>query len=438
MWNEKNEAKAKAWIKKRAKEMGKTDLLPDGWVEKAVGAGASDKGSGESLDPDIKKCDLGPEGIAKALMGAIGAAGEHDQNVVASVAEFADSIFKAQKTGYYSDNAVNRKMGRVGQKYSKDKQPEDVEGEKGKKDDSDYDKQAREASDGALKRAAQSLATPYPVRQAAERELGRRKKEKKGGKGSGNSFVFEDAIFEDEEMVASAKKQGIDIKEGKGGVSLVSGDREKVKQFYRELLDPEERDDFDAEFDAGSFDSKEKPKKDKKSSGKTETFIFEDSIYEDDDAVADAKKQGVEIKEGKDGNTIVTGEREKVKEFYHQLLDPEEQEDFDSEFESGSFDYKEEEGAKAVEKYNVKSLNKEFRDLGVKFVKEDEGFFGNDRPKGGDPDQEGYKGKGGTEWAITYDVDNGFEVFELSSGDSWDNLSLVEAKYKLLEGGVKK
>ena len=434
----KNEAKAKAWIKKRAKEMGKTDLLPDGWVEKAVGAGASDKGSGESLDPDIKKCDLGPEGIAKALMGAIGAAGEHDQNVVASVAEFADSIFKAQKTGYYSDNAVNRKMGRVGQKYSKDKQPEDVKGEKGKKDDSDYDKQAREASDGALKRAAQSLATPYPVRQAAERELGRRKKEKKGGKGSGNSFVFEDAIFEDEEMVASAKKQGIDIKEGKGGVSLVSGDREKVKQFYRELLDPEERDDFDAEFDAGSFDSKEKPKKDKKSSGKTETFIFEDSIYEDDDAVADAKKQGVEIKEGKDGNTIVTGEREKVKEFYHQLLDPEEQEDFDSEFESGSFDYKEEEGAKAVEKYNVKSLNKEFRDLGVKFVKEDEGFFGNARPKGGDPDQEGYKGKGGTEWAITYDVDNGFEVFELSSGDSWDNLSLVEAKYKLLEGGVKK
>ena len=66
------------------------------------------------------------------------------------------------------------------------------------------------------------------------------------------------------------------------------------------------------------------------------------------------------------------------------------------------------------------------------------GFFGNARPKGGDPDQEGYKGKGGTEWAITYDVDNGFEVFELSSGDSWDNLSLVEAKYKLLEGGVKK
>lgn len=336
----KNEAKAKAWIKKRAKEMGKTDLLPDGWVEKAVGAGASDKGSGEFLDPDIKKCDLGPEGIAKALMGAIGAAGEHDQNVVASVAEFADSIFKAQKTGYYSDNAVNRKMGRVGQKYSKDKQPEDVEGEKGKKDDSDYDKQAR--------------------------------------------------------------------------------------------------DDFDAEFEAGSFDSKEKTKKDKKSSRKTETFIFEDSIYEDDDAVADAKKQGIEIKEGKDGNTIVTGEREKVKEFYHQLLDPEEQEDFDSEFESGSFDYKEEEGAKAVDKYNVKSLNKEFRDLGVKFVKEDEGFFGNARPKGGDPDQEGYKGKGGTEWAITYDVDNGFEVFELSSGDSWDNLSLVEAKYKLLEGGVKK
>lgn len=239
-------------------------------------------------------------------------------------------------------------------------------------------------------------------------------------------------------MVAAAKKQGIDIKEGKGGVSLVSGDREKVKQFYRELLDPEERDDFDAEFEAGSFDSKEKTKKDKKSSGKTETFIFEDSIYEDDDAVADAKKQGIEIKEGKDGNTIVTGERENVKEFYHQLLDPEEQEDFDSEFESGSFDYKEEEGAKAVEKYNVKSLNKEFRDLGVKFVKEDEGFFGNARPKGGDPDQEGYKGKGGTEWAITYDVDNGFEVFELSSGDSWDNLSLVEAKYKLLEGGVKK
>lgn len=35
-------------------------------------------------------------------------------------------------------------------------------------------------------------------------------------------------------------------------------------------------------------------------------------------------------------------------------------------------------------------------------------------------------------------MDNGFEVFELSSGDSWDNLSLVEAKYKLLEGGVKK
>lgn len=36
------------------------------------------------------------------------------------------------------------------------------------------------------------------------------------------------------------------------------------------------------------------------------------------------KSRGVEIKEGKDGNTIVTGEREKVKEFYHQLLDPEE------------------------------------------------------------------------------------------------------------------
>lgn len=279
----KNEAKAKAWIKKRAKEMGKTDLLPEGWVEKAVGAGASDKGSGESLDPDIKKCDLGPEGIAKALIGAIGAAGEHDQNVVESVAEFADSIFKAQKTGYYSDNAVNRKMGRVGQKYSKekdtslsDRQRKFVEDEKSRRrknvekveqetadavfagkvsenedGTSDYEAHAKKASDQALKRAARDKNADSEIREAAKKEL-----ESRGIKSSGKSeqFVFEDAIFEDEDMVAEAKERGIDIKEGENGTSVITGERETVKEFYRELLDPEEQEDFEAEFEAGSFD----------------------------------------------------------------------------------------------------------------------------------------------------------------------------------------
>lgn len=250
----KNEAKAKAWIKKRAKEMGKTDLLPEGWVEKAVGAGASDKGSGESLDPDIKKCDLGPEGIAKALMGAIGAAGEHDQNVVASVAEFADSIFKAQKTGYYSDNAVNRKMGRVGQKYSKEK-VEEEKVETKTTETEDFSGEASKASDEALKRASSDPKADPKVREAAKKELEfRAEKGDKKGSGKSEQFVFEDAIFEDEDMVAEAKERGIDIKEGENGTSVITGERETVKEFYRELLDPEEQEDFDAEFEAGSFD----------------------------------------------------------------------------------------------------------------------------------------------------------------------------------------
>lgn len=53
----KDPEKTREWIKKRAKELGKEDLIPEDWIEKAVGVEVTEPLSKESLDGEDKKLE---------------------------------------------------------------------------------------------------------------------------------------------------------------------------------------------------------------------------------------------------------------------------------------------------------------------------------------------------------------------------------------------
>lgn len=99
-----------------------------------------------------------------------------------------DELEKA-RSGVYADNAVNRKLNRVGQKYGSEKKPDEPKG--GSKQPSkeeqqgSYQKMATEASDNALKRAATDKNAAPEVKAAAQAEL----KKRGGGENSGNNGV---------------------------------------------------------------------------------------------------------------------------------------------------------------------------------------------------------------------------------------------------------
>lgn len=95
------------------------------------------------------------------------------------------------RSGIYADNAKNRRLNRVGQKYGSDKKPEEQGNERQPKqneENSGYQKMASQASDGALKRAAEDEKADPKVREMAKQELKKRGggKEENGKEGKGS------------------------------------------------------------------------------------------------------------------------------------------------------------------------------------------------------------------------------------------------------------
>lgn len=96
-----------------------------------------------------------------------------------------ENFLEKARTGVYSDNAQNRRLKRVGQKYGSkgtdeptNKKEPSNEPENGKKEGADLTEQAKEASVGQLEAAIKESGSAE-VRQAAHNELDRREKEEK-------------------------------------------------------------------------------------------------------------------------------------------------------------------------------------------------------------------------------------------------------------------
>ena len=74
------------------------------------------------------------------------------------------------RSGVYEDTAKNRKLNRVGQQYGSKKQEDEPKGEGSRKEKQDVSSYAKNASEGALKRAAADEKAPENVRNAAKKE----------------------------------------------------------------------------------------------------------------------------------------------------------------------------------------------------------------------------------------------------------------------------
>jgi hypothetical protein len=131
--------RAKAWIKRRAKELGKEGSLPEEW------------------DTDAK--------VEKAL---------------------EDELEKA-RSGVYANNAQNKKQARVGERYGAAVHGGQTHGveEEGQLSEEDLKEHAKNASEQALASAIKTSPDPT-VRQVAHAEMKRRQEEEKTG--AGNSF----------------------------------------------------------------------------------------------------------------------------------------------------------------------------------------------------------------------------------------------------------
>jgi len=97
---------------------------------------------------------------------------------------FEEDDFEKGRTGTYGDNATNRRLKRVGQKYgSKGQQEESKDGKTAKKEEpkgekQSIDEQAKTASGSSLEIASKESKDPE-IRAAAHKELDRREKEEK-------------------------------------------------------------------------------------------------------------------------------------------------------------------------------------------------------------------------------------------------------------------
>ena len=122
------------------------------------------------------------------------------------------------RSGVYEDTAKNRKLNRVGQQYGGKKQEDEPKGEGSGKEKQDVSSYAKNASEGALKRAAADEKAPEDVRNAAKKEL-----EKRGKNGDDKKWksVFDkmkkvDGNFTEEmydDLAELAQKHGVDYDE---------------------------------------------------------------------------------------------------------------------------------------------------------------------------------------------------------------------------------
>lgn len=122
--------------------------------------------------------------------------------------------FEKARSGVYEDTAKNRKLNRVGQQYGGKKQ-EESKGEDSRKKKQDVSSYAKNASEGALKRAAADEKAPEDVRNAAKKEL-----EKRGKNGDNKKWksVFDkmkkvDGNFTEEmydDLAELAQEYGVD------------------------------------------------------------------------------------------------------------------------------------------------------------------------------------------------------------------------------------
>lgn len=90
----KDQDKAKEWIKKRAKEIGKEDLIPDEWIEK--------KEESKIEEPINKGCEcdkniIDSSDIEKAILGVMGDKFEYDKLVLSSISEFVSDVLNSKK-----------------------------------------------------------------------------------------------------------------------------------------------------------------------------------------------------------------------------------------------------------------------------------------------------------------------------------------------------
>lgn len=97
--------------------------------------------------------------------------------VAVNIAKSFENDIEKARSGIYSDNALNRKLNRVGQKYGSEKKGEDPAQKTSKQDDNYASKVERYASGAKtenLKRAAADENAATEVRDAAKKELSKR------------------------------------------------------------------------------------------------------------------------------------------------------------------------------------------------------------------------------------------------------------------------
>lgn len=102
---------------------------------------------------------------------------EHRQAVAENISKAFDSDIEKARSGVYADNAQNRKLNRVGQRYGSEKKDEEPSQKTPKKDDnyaSKVEGYASGAKTESLKRAAADENAAPEVRDAAKKELSKR------------------------------------------------------------------------------------------------------------------------------------------------------------------------------------------------------------------------------------------------------------------------
>lgn len=178
-----------------------------------------------------------------------------------------DELEKA-RSGVYADNAVNRKLNRVGQKYGSEKKPDEPKG--GSKQPSkeeqqgSYQKMATEASDNALKRAAADENADPKVRKMAQDELQKRG----GGKDEGGSSKKTDNGKKD--------TKGGEEKTDEGGFSSKTANA--VESAFKELVNVYD----DVTNDDGSMDEDAALDADEKFYDKLANLVNNEGLTEKD------------------------------------------------------------------------------------------------------------------------------------------------------------
>lgn len=155
---------------------------------------------------------------------------QHRMQVAQNIEKSCTEGIEIQKArnGVYSDNAINRKLNRVGQQYGGKKQSEQESGGNGNpkgEDEPNHAEHAKKASTEALKRAAEDENADEKVRNAAKEELKKRGIEKK-----------EEKSEEDKESERNKQRFVRDIIKNGAGKSTDDFMEENIEH-YKDILD---------------------------------------------------------------------------------------------------------------------------------------------------------------------------------------------------------